>query len=59
MVPARHQQKPPLISVVILGGFGSMSFVSNATGGTGTWPSSTNYRYIDDVAWGTSRIGCN
>ena len=41
------------------GGFGSMSFVSNATGGTGTWPSSTNYRYIDDVAWGTSRIGCN
>ncbi len=40
-------------------GIGSLSFVSNATGGDGSWPSSTNYRYIDDVAWGTSRIGCN
>lgn len=24
-----------------------------------TWPISTNYAYIDDVAYGTSRIGCN
>ncbi len=40
-------------------GIGSLSFVSNATGGNGSWPSSTNYRYIDDVAWSTSRIGCN
>jgi hypothetical protein len=38
----------------------AINFQSNLGGvDAGNWPTSTNWDYVDDVAYGNSRVGCN
>jgi hypothetical protein len=40
-------------------GFRYVDWAGNVGGTPGAWPNASNYRFMDDLALATSRIGCN
>jgi hypothetical protein len=40
-------------------GFRYVDWAGNVGGTPGAWPNGSNFRFMDDLALATSRIGCN